>query len=115
MSQGMHKLNGFEIPRTLVEAFGPFEEFKQDASIVNLHLQDGRTFKNALLLYPNHLVAIENQTTLPFAVEDIESIEQTPDNLLVRTTSKWSFLPNSFITRRVCRTIKHAFSLLHSF
>ncbi|MFC6439260.1 hypothetical protein [Bowmanella sp. JS7-9] len=84
-------MNGFEIPLKLVEAFGPFEEFKQDASIVNLHLKDGRTFKNALLVYPNELLAIENQTTLPFAIEEIESIEQTPENLRVRTTSKWSF------------------------
>lgn len=91
MLQGRLKLNGFKIPLELVEAFGPFEEFKQDASIVNLHLKDGSTFKNALLVYPNELLAIENQATLPFAIEEIECIEQTPDNLLITTTSKWPF------------------------
>lgn len=91
MLRGRLKLNGFRIPLELVEAFGPFEEFKQDASIVNLHLKNGSTFKNALLVYPNELLAIENQATLPFAIEEIKSIEQTPDNLLIRTTSKWPF------------------------
>lgn len=66
MLQGRLKLNGFKIPLELVEAFGPFEEFKPDASI-------------------------ENQATLPFAIEEIECIEQTPDNLHIRTTSKCPF------------------------
>ena len=91
MLQGRLKLKGFKIPIKMVETFGPFEEFKQNASIIDIHLRDGRTFTNALLVYPNELLAIENHASLPFAIEEIESIEQTPANLLVRTTSEWTF------------------------
>ena len=80
----------YEIPMTLIERDGPFEEFKQDGSMVSVELNDGRIFTGILMVYPNHIAAMEGCEVLPFSPSEIARVFQTADDLRRRSSSSWT-------------------------
>jgi hypothetical protein len=75
----------------IIERDGPFEEFKQDASIVSIRLLNSVVVENVLLLYPNIVAAIKGQSKLTFNHSQIEAVFQTESDLKVRSKSDWVY------------------------
>ncbi|MBA6352899.1 hypothetical protein [Colwellia sp. BRX9-1] len=81
----------FEISIQIIERDGPFKEFKQDASIVNIKLLNSVVIENVLVIYPNIIAAIKGQSELTFECSQISSVIQTDSNLKERFKSHWIF------------------------
>jgi len=76
---------------TLIERDGPFEEFKQDGAMISVELTDGRNLAGILLVFPNHIAAMEGHDVLPFNPADIVRVYQTTDDLRRSSSSSWTF------------------------
>ena len=81
----------YEIPKSILEQFGPFVEFKQDGAFVSVDLSDGRTYSGILLVSPNWIAAMEGYETLPFDPAFIVRVYQTATDLKRRSSSSWTF------------------------
>ena len=81
----------YEIPDDVYKKFGPFDEFKQDASFVTVELNDERKISGVLILYPNYIIAVENFSEIPFDPNNIVRVYQTKDDLKRRSSSDWTF------------------------
>ena len=81
----------YNIPDDVYKKFGPFDEFKQDASFVTVELSDGRKFSGVLVLYPNFIIAMEGFDEIPFDPSSIVRVCQTGDDLKKRSSSDWTF------------------------
>ena len=86
-----HSLKELEIPINIVERDGPFDEFKQNVSFVTIILNDGNKVGGVLLMYPNHVIAIDGETELTFFPSKVTKIIQTEKDLKKRSASNWSF------------------------
>ncbi|MBY6211231.1 hypothetical protein KUV95_06670 [Microbulbifer agarilyticus] len=78
-----------KIPQAIYERDGPFKEFKQDASIVTVKLQDGDEYQGVLVLYPIYIIGVQGHKSLPFNPNQIESVKQTSTDLGMRSDSSW--------------------------
>jgi hypothetical protein len=76
----MYSLNELEIPKDIAQLNGPFEEFKQDVSIVTVKLQNGIVYERVMLLYPNYVIAVADKTVLPFSPLEVVAVSQA-DNI----------------------------------
>jgi hypothetical protein len=81
----------YEIPMSLVRRDGPFAEFKQDGSIISVELKNGQVFTGILLVYPNHIAAMDGQSVLPFKPSDVARVFQSDNDLQRRSSSTWTF------------------------
>ena len=79
------------MPMAVIERHGPFQEFKQDGSMVSVELADGRHFTGILVVYPNTIAAMAGHATLPFEPSDIVRVYQTAEDSLRRSSSNWTF------------------------
>ncbi|WP_136063086.1 hypothetical protein [Pontiella sulfatireligans] len=79
------------IPQIVFDRDGPFEEFKQDASIISVELENGKKFSSILVLYPNYIIAMESFDKLPFDTKKIIRAFQTKADLKKRSKSTWTF------------------------
>lgn len=84
------EIKELEIPKAIIERDGPFNEFKQDGAIVSVELTDGRQVSGVLLIYPNYVGAIENETTLTFKPSEVVKVWQSSEDLTIRTKG-WTF------------------------
>ncbi|MDO6566259.1 hypothetical protein Q4561_04260 [Alteromonas sp. 1_MG-2023] len=75
----------------LVKRDGPFEEFKQDVSIVSVELNSGKKFHQILLMYPNEIIGMNGKTSLPFSIAEVKKVFQTQDDLSKRADMAWMF------------------------
>lgn len=75
----------------LVKRDGPFEEFKQDVSIVSVELNSGKKFHQILLMYPNEIIGMNGETSLPFSIAEVKKVFQTQDDLSKRADMTWMF------------------------
>jgi hypothetical protein len=100
MKSNIYPLKQLEIPMSIVERDGPFDEFKKDASFITVELNDGAKVNGVLLLYPNYVIAVEGCTDLPFSPADVVKAYQTNEDLKRRSKSSWSFFydPEEFRT-----------------
>jgi hypothetical protein len=73
------------------ERDGPFEEFHQDGAMISIELADGRHFTGVLMVYPNHIAAMEGHEVLPFDPSQIVRAYQTPEDLRRRSSRSWTF------------------------
>lgn len=87
----MYLLNELEIPIEIAQRNGPFEEFKQDASIVTVKLESGDIFERVMLLYPNYVIAVAEQTELPFEPSKVVSVTQDNSENRKFKDSTWCF------------------------
>jgi hypothetical protein len=87
----MYPLNKLEIPPEVAQQNGPFEEFKQDVSIVNVKLESGEVFERVMLLYPNYVIAVAEQTKLPFEPSKVVSVTQDKSENHKFKDSTWCF------------------------
>ena len=87
-----------EIPLDVAQANGPFEEFKQDVSIVTVKLNSGEIFERVMLLYPNYVIAVAEHHKLPFKPSDVVEVTQSPRNKRRFEDSSWVYWynPNEF-------------------
>ena len=76
-----------ELPEEVFERDGPFDEFKQDASIISVELNNGEEYGGVLVLYPNYIIAVEHHKTIPFDPRQIVRAFQTENDRMNRTTS----------------------------
>jgi len=86
---------------SVIEKYGPFQEFSQDASMVTVELKNGRIVTGVLVVYPNYIGAIEGEADLVFSPKDVVKVFQTPEDLKKRSKSSWSWLydPGEFSKR----------------
>jgi hypothetical protein len=70
---------------------GPFDEFKQDVSIVSVELNSGEKFHQILLLYPNEVIGMKGKSSLPFSPSEVKRIFQTKDDQAKRADMSWMF------------------------
>jgi len=75
----------------VVERDGPFDEFKQDGSMVSVELADGRHFTGILVVYPNCIAAMDGHDVLPFDPLQIIRAYQTAEDFRRRSSSSWTF------------------------
>ena len=75
----------------IIERFGPFEEFKQNGSIVSVELANGKIINHVLLIYPNEVWAMQHAQQMPFDPKDVVRVFQTPEDLILRSSSDWAF------------------------
>ncbi len=87
----MYPLNELEIPTEIAQQNGPFEEFKQDVAIVNVKLESGEIFERVMLLYPNFVIAVAEQTELPFEPSKVVSVTQGKSENRKFKDSTWCF------------------------
>jgi hypothetical protein len=87
-----YPLAELEIPKSVINKYGPFHEFAQDASMVTVELSDKRIITGVLIVYPNYIGAIEGEDDLAFSPKDIVRIFQTPEDLHKRSKSSWTWL-----------------------
>lgn len=90
-----------EIPMSVIDKYGPFHEFTQDASMVTVELKDGTIVTGVLIVYPNYIGSIEGEDDLVFPPKDVVRVFQTPEDLKKRSKSSWSWLydPSEFSRR----------------
>ena len=81
----------YRMPSHLIERDGPFVEFKQDGAIVSVDLANGVTHDEVLLVYPDYIAAVPKGEDLPFLPEDVVRVFQSPENLVARANSSWSY------------------------
>ena len=79
---------------SVIEKFGPFHEFAQDASMVSIELKNGNIISGVLIVYPNYVGAIEGENDLIFSPKEVTRVFQTEEDLKKRTKSNWSWLYN---------------------
>jgi len=79
------------IPESVYNRDGPFDEFKQDASIISVETIDGRTFSGILVLHPNYIIAMQGQKMIPFDPSTIIIAFQTDEDKKTRSRSDWTF------------------------
>ncbi|WP_404409098.1 hypothetical protein LG272_01230 [Pseudidiomarina marina] len=75
----------------LIKRDGPFDEFKQDVSVVSVELKSGEQFHQILLMYPNEIIGMKGMSSLPFAVKEVNKVFQTKDDLSTRADMSWVF------------------------
>jgi hypothetical protein len=85
--------NGYLVlPEAVFKRDGPFDEFKQDAAIISVELDDGTVFSRILILYPNYIIGMRGQQTLPFDPRRVVKAFQTDDDHKTRTSADdWTF------------------------
>jgi len=84
-------MSKYEISMDVINRFGPFEEFKQDGSIVSVELVNGKVIERVLLIYPNQVFSVQGETQMPFNPKEVVRVFQTEMDLATRTSSSWSF------------------------
>ncbi len=72
----IYPLIQLEIPIDIAQANGPFEEFKQDVSIVTVTLSNGTVYERVLVLYPNYVIAVADSEMLPFKPSEVVVVHQ---------------------------------------
>jgi hypothetical protein len=90
MKNKIYPLKQLEIPMSVVERDGPFDEFHKDASFVTVELKNGRTMDGVLVVYPNYIVAVEGFDDLPFQPVDVVKAYQTSEDLKRISKSSWT-------------------------
>ena len=95
----MYSLNELELPKGIAQLNGPFEEFKQDVSIVTVELQNGNVYERVMLLYPNYVIAVADKTELPFKPSQVVRVSQAESKNRKFKDSNWCFLydPNQVV------------------
>jgi len=78
------------LPESVYKRDGPFDEFKQDASIISVETVDGKVFSGILILYPNYIVAMRGQDIIPFDPAMIDRAFQTDADKKTRSSSDWT-------------------------
>jgi hypothetical protein len=81
----------YEIPMDVIRRYGPFEEFKQNGSIVSVELANGRTIHKVLLVYPNEVFSVQGEKEMPFNPNEVVRVFQTEEDLVTRSSSSWVF------------------------
>lgn len=81
----------YEIPMDVIQRFGPFEEFKQDGSIVSVELADGTIINKVLLIYPNAVFSVQGEKEMSFNQNEVVRVFQTEEDLATRSSSSWVF------------------------
>jgi hypothetical protein len=81
----------YEIPMDVIRRFGPFEEFKQNGSIVSVELANGKIINSVLLIYPNEVFSVRGEKAMPFGPKEIVRVFQTDEDLATRSSSNWVF------------------------
>ena len=87
----MYQLIELEIPKDIAQKNGPFEEFKQDVSIVTVKLKDGSVFERVMLLYPNYVIAVAGKDKLPFKPSEVTYVSQAKNKDRKFKDSTWCF------------------------
>ena len=87
----MYPLNELEIPKDVAQSNGPFEEFKQDVSIVTVKLQSGNVYERVMLLYPNYVIAVAGEKELPFKPSEVTHVSQAQSQERKFKDSNWCF------------------------
>lgn len=64
----------------------------------SVELNNGEILSGVLIVYPNHIGAIEGKDDLVFSPKDVVKVFQTEEDLKKRSNSSWSWLydPNEF-------------------
>lgn len=101
MKNKTYPLAELEMAVSVIEKYGPFHEFAQDASMVTVELKDGGIVTGVLVVYPNYIGAIEGENDLVFSPKDVVKVFQTHEDLKKRSKSSWSWLydPREFSKR----------------
>jgi len=81
----------YQLPSTVKVRGGRLEEFKQDGAIASVRLADGRQFSGVLIVSPRFVAAVRGHDRLPFSLEEVEEVFQTPEDLRMRSGSDWTF------------------------
>jgi len=77
---------------SVIDKFGPFDEFARDASMVTVELKNGEIITGVLIVYPNYIGAIEGEDDLIFSPKEVIKVFQTPEDLKKRSKSGWFWL-----------------------
>lgn len=81
----------YEIPMDVIHRYGPFDEFKQNGSIVSVELANGKIIHKVLLVYPNEVFSVQDEKEMPFDSGEVVRVFQTEEDLATRSSSNWVF------------------------
>ena len=87
----IYPLKDLKIPMSVAQSNGPFEEFKQDVSIVSIKTQDGKLFERVMLLYPNYVIAVAEYEKLTFDPSSVVEVTQATKKLRRHKDSNWVY------------------------
>ncbi len=87
----IYPLKDLQIPMSVAQSNGPFEEFKQDVSIVSIKTKNGESFERVMLLYPNYVIAVADHNELPFDPSSVVEVTQAPKKLRRHQDSNWVY------------------------
>ena len=90
----IYPLDQLEIPMDIAQVNGPFEEFKQDVSIVTVTLADESVFERVMVLYPNYVIAVAEHHKIPFNPSDVVGVHQEARRLQRFKDSSWVYWYN---------------------
>ena len=98
MENKIYPLSELEIPKSVIDKYGPFHEFAKDASMVTVELKNGKVITGVVVVYPNYIAAIEGENDLIFSPKDVIKVYQTQEDLKKKSKSSWSWLydPSDF-------------------
>lgn len=81
----------YKIPMDVIHRYGPFDEFKQNGSIVSVELANGKIIHKVLLVYPNEVFSVHGEKGMPFDSDKVVRVFQTEEDLATRSLSSWVF------------------------
>jgi hypothetical protein len=84
-------MNKMYLDPEIIKRDGPFDEFKQDVSIVSVELNSGEKFHQILLLYPNEVIGVKGMDSLPFSLSEVKRVFQTKEDRTNRADMSWVF------------------------
>jgi len=87
----IYPLSELQIPLEVAQANGPFEEFKQDVSIVSVRLESGEVFERVMILYPNYVIAVAEHHKLPFSPPSVVEVFQAKSKFRKLKDSTWVY------------------------
>jgi len=86
----LNKQEYFQIPEDVFDRDAPFDEFKQDVSIVTVVVEEETEFSGVLVLHPNYIIGMKGMKSIPFEPSQIVRVYQTEEDQKMRTDQSWT-------------------------
>jgi len=81
----------YELSEVLRDQTANFKEFANGAAQASVSLKSGVEFSGLLISDGRYLVAMRNESDLPFGIQDIVEIYQNPDDISPKIRGGWKF------------------------
>jgi len=81
----------YELSEILKKKAANFKEFANGAAQASVLLKNGVEFSGLLVSDGRYLIAMRNESDLPFRIQDIVEIYQYPDDISPKSRGEWEY------------------------